>query len=245
MIQSNFHKAGLILLLSSFLLTGISFAQEKPSFFAVRGGVSIPIGKYHEKDLDGGSFTLTGFNVSTEGAWFFHQKFGVGASAGINFHPVDVGVLGWEKVQADPFLDDLYVRSDPYKIITAMAGFYTQLPVKGKFFFTAKILCGLLWGQTPYQLYKPDYFVVGPAYFEITPATDYKFSWQAGMGFRYNISPCFGLVLDSEIMYDKLEFNFKTGSGYRTDERIISFINTTLGVRFNFNLSHENTEKQK
>jgi opacity protein-like surface antigen len=231
--NKNLLRVRLIfILISTFLLADVN-AQKHPSFIGIRGGASFPFGKYHEKNLDGGSFTLTGFNVSTEGAWFFNPKFGVGAAAGINFHPVDVGYLGWEKVQADPFLEDVYIRSEPYKIVTAMAGFYTQLPIKGKLSFTGKLLGGLFWGQTPYQLYKPKYFMVGPSYFEITPATDWKFSWQAGIGLRYDISPCFGLVLDGEILYDKLSFNYKTGSGTRTDERIISFINTTLGIRFN------------
>jgi hypothetical protein len=233
MTRLTIYRIELIFLFCSLFWAGTSFAQKKPSFIAIRGGASLPFGKYHEKSLDGGSFTLTGFNVSAEGAWFFNPKFGVGANAGINFHPVDVGVLGWEKVLADPFLEDLYIRSDPYKIITAMAGFYTQLPIKGKFFFTGKVLGGLFWGQTPYQLYKPDYFMVGPPYFEITSATDWKFSWSAGLGFRYNITPCFGLVLDSEIFYDQLNFDFQTYTSIRTDERIISFINTTLGIRFN------------
>ncbi len=223
----------LIFLLSCIIVIQHVAAQKKPSFVGVRGGASFPVGKYHEKSLDGGSFTLTGFNVSAEGAWFFHPKFGVGASGGFNFHPVDVGVLGWEKVQNDPFLQDLYIRSDPYKIITAMAGLYTQIPIKGRFFFTGKLLGGMLWGQTPYQLYKPEYFIVGPSFYEITSATDWKFSWQAGIGLRYDISPCFGMVLDGDLMYDQLAFQFNTGSGIRTDERIISFINTTLGVRFN------------
>ena len=207
-------------------------AQDKPSFVGIRSGVSIPFGKYHATTLDGGSFTLAGFNVSAEGAWFFKPKFGIGASVGLNFHPVDVYRLGWEKVQADPFLQDVYIRSDPYKIITAMAGFYTQLPIKGKFWFTGKLLGGLLYGKTPYQLYKPEYFLTGPEYYEITSSKDYKFSWQAGIGFRYDITPCFGLVIDSEIFYDKLIFGFNTSSGIRYDEHIISFINTTLGVRF-------------
>ncbi len=207
-------------------------AQDKPSFFGIRSGVSIPYGKYHATDLDGGSFTTTGFNVSAEGVWFFHPKFGIGASAGLNFHPVDVYRLGWEKVQEDPFLEDLYIRADPYMIITAMTGFYTQFPIVKKFSFTGKLLVGLLYGRTPYQLYKPEYFLVGPPYYEITSAVDYKFSWQAGIGFRYDISPCFGLVLDSDIFYDKLIFGFNTALGTRYDEHIISFINTTLGVRF-------------
>jgi hypothetical protein len=223
----------IVVILGFFLVANIISAQKNPSFLAFRGGASFPVGKYHQKDLDGGSFTLTGFNVSTEGAWFFHKNFGVGASGGINFHPVDVGVLGWEKVQSDAFLEDLYIRSDPYKIITAMGGFYTQIPIMDKFSFTGKLLVGLLWGQTPYQLYKPQYYLTGPDFYEITPATDYKFSWQAGIGLRYDISPCFGLVLDSEFMYDKLSFQFNTDTNSRVDERIISFINTTLGIRFN------------
>lgn len=212
-------------------LSGIK-AQDKPSFVGIRSGVSIPYGKYNATDLDGGSFTTAGFNVSAEGAWFFHPKFGIGASAGLNFHPVDVYRLGWEKVLKDPFLQDLYIRSDPYQIITAMAGFYTQLPIVKKFSFTGKLLGGLLHGKTPYQLYKPEYFLTGPPYYEITSSKDYKFSWQAGIGFRYDISPCFGLVLDTDIFYDKLVFGFNTALGTRYDEHIISFINTTLGVRF-------------
>ena len=207
-------------------------AQDKPSFVGIRSGVSIPFGKYHATTLDGGSFTQAGFNVSAEGAWFFKPKFGIGASVGLNLHPVDVYRLGWEKVQADPFLQDVYIRSNPYQIITAMAGFYTQLPIKGKFWFTGKLLGGLLYGKTPYQLYKPEYFLTGPEYYEITSSKDYKFSWQAGIGFRYDISPCFGIVMDSDIFYDKLIFGLRTLGGTRYDEHIISFINTTLGVRF-------------
>jgi hypothetical protein len=221
----------LLFVLLSFGIFSLA-AQDKPSFIAIRSGVSIPYGKYHATTLDGGSFTTAGFNASAEGAWFFHPKFGIGASAGLNFHPVDVYRLGWEKVQQDPFLDDLYIRSDPYTIITAMAGFYSQLPIVKKFSFTGKLLGGLLWGKTPYQLYKPEYFLVGPPYYEITSSKDYKISWQAGIGFRYDISPCFGLVLDADIFYDKLIFGFNTALGTRYDEHIISFINTTLGVRF-------------
>jgi hypothetical protein len=129
-------------------------------------------------------------------------------------------------------MEDVIIRSDPYRIITAMAGLTGQTFIAGKFYLTGKILCGLLYGQTPYQLYKPEYFMTGPEYFEITSAKDWKFSWQAGVGFRYDISPCFGLVFDSEIFYDKLTFGFVTADGQRNEEHVISFINTTLGIRF-------------
>jgi hypothetical protein len=210
-------------------------AQEKPSFVAIRSGVSLPFGEYHEKSLDGGSFTLTGFNVSAEGAWFFNPKFGIGASVGVNMHPVDVQLLGYEIVQSRPDLEDLYTRSNPYLIITSMGGLYVQFPVKKKLSFTGKALCGLLYGETPYQLYKPEYTMgAGPGYYEITPSKDWKFSWQAGVGLRYDITPCYALVFDTEMVYDQLTFGFYTPAGtVRNDVRTISFFNATLGVRFN------------
>lgn len=209
-------------------------AQDKPSFIGVRGGASFPYGEYHAKTLYGGSFTLTGFNVSAEGAWFFMKKLGIGASVGVNMHPVDVSSYGWERVVNHPLLVDVTIRSEAYMVITAMAGPYFQTPIFKKFSFTSKLLVGLLYGKSPYQLHKAEYYPFGLVYEEKTSATDYKFSWQAGIGLRYDISPCFGLVFDSEIFYDKLIFGFNTSQGgVRYDEHIISFINTTLGIRFN------------
>lgn len=226
------NPARIILLLFLILIVFFLNAQEKPSFLAIRSGTSFPVGKYHSKNLDNGCFTMTGLTVSAEGAWFFKPGFGIGAATGINFHPVDVGMLGWEEIQDNPFLEDVYIRSEAYTMVTAMAGFYTQFPVIKKFSATGKILGGLLWGKTPYQLYKSQYYLTGLLYEEITSAQDLKFSWQAGIGFRYDISPCLGLVFDSEFMYDNLGFIFNTSSGPYTKKRTISFINTTLGIRF-------------
>lgn len=214
------------------ILSNIGISQEKPNFFGVRAGVSIPYGKYKSYDLEERSFAITGLNISSEGAWFFHPNIGVGASVGFNLHPINVSSLGWEVLQADPSMEDLTIRSEPYQIITAMGGIYTQIPIKEKFSFTGKLLGGLLYGKTPYQLYKADFFTAGMVYYELTSAQDWKFSWQAGAGFLYEISPCYGLVVDAEIMYDKLSFDFYTSDGTRTDVRTISFINTTFGVRF-------------
>lgn len=219
----------LIVFLFSFQVSG----QDNPSFVGLNAGLSIPVGKFRETNLDDGSFALTGLNVNAEGAWFFHPKIGVGASVGFNLNPVDVSALGWEKVQEDPFLNDLTIRSDPWLTITAMAGGYTRLHLFKGIFFTGKILGGLLWGKTPYQLYKPEYFATGPDYYEITSSRNWKFSWQAGAGFQYDVSPCIGLILEGVFMYDQLDFAFLTSNGTRIDTHTISLINTTLGVRIN------------
>lgn len=220
-----------IVFLMSLISLKMSIGQETPSFVGLNAGISIPYGKFRSTNLEDGSFALTGLNVNAEGAWFFKPKIGVGASAGFNLNPVDVSALGWEKVIADPFLQDLTIRSDPYLTVTAMAGVYTHLPIYKKFHFSGKVLGGLLYGKTPYQLYKPEYFATGPDYYEITSAKDWKFSWQAGAGIVYDLSPCISLILEGVIMYDQLYFNFNTANGVRTDIHTISLINTTLGFR--------------
>jgi hypothetical protein len=221
------------ILLVGFLVVLILPVGSQPgnSFVGFNAGMAFPYGKFRATTLDEGSFAMNGFSFYGEGAWFFRPKFGIGASAGFNLNPVDVTALGWAKVQDDPFLQDVTIRSDPYLTITAMGGGYTKIPLWRNFFFSGKILGGLIYGETPYQLYKPEYFIFGPPYYEITPAKNWKFSWQAGAGIQYDVSPYIGLVLEGVILYDQLAFDFQTANGIRTDIHTIALINTTLGVR--------------
>ena len=237
-IQTQMKQKHIYLLRSIiFIGFGLSIlctsAQDKPSFVGLRTGVSIPFSKYAAKDLDEGSFTQAGFNVAIDGAWFFKPKFGVGGAVGLNLLPVDVASLGRARVDKDPFLSSVVIRSEPWKIIIAMIGPYFQFPISSKFSFSAKLLGGLLYGKTPYQLYKPDYYLLPDDWAEITPATDMKFSWQTGIGIVYNLNTCIDLALDADLFYDKLAFGFNSSTGYYTDERTIAMINTTLGLRIN------------
>jgi len=149
----------------------------------------------------------------------------------VNFHPVDVASLGRDKVAADHFLEDVFIRSESFLSIVAMAGPYYQYPVGKNFSLTGKLLCGLLYGQTPYQLYKPDFFGVSVPYYEITQAKDWKFAWLAGAALSYEISACVDLAFDADVMYNKLEFNFQTATDIRTEKRTFAIVNLTLGLR--------------
>lgn len=209
------------------------YGQDNTSFFGIRSGVSVPFGDFAKKSLDGGSFAQTGFMVAGEAAYFFKPHIGLGVSVDAHFHPVDVGLLGWEMVQNDPFLEDVYIRSDSYLTIASMIGPCLQYPLGKNLSLTAKIMLGLLYGQTPYQLYKPEYFGVEVPYYEVTSSIDYKFSWLAGAGLRYDVSPCFALVFDSEVMYDTFKFKFQTLTGTRIDETVFSIINLSMGIRLN------------
>jgi hypothetical protein len=112
-----------------------------------------------------------------------------------------------------------------------MVGPYFQIPLSERFSFSSKLLGGLLYGKTPYQLYKPDYYLLPDDWAEITPSTDMKFSWQGGLGLVYKLSSCIDLALDADFFYDKLTFGFNSSTGYYTDERTIAIINIALGIR--------------
>lgn len=211
-------------------LSAAAQAQNHPSFVSLQSGLSIPFGGYSSTKLEEGSFTQTGFNATAEGAWFFSKHFGAGLSAGLNLHPVDVSALGRAQVNNEPFLTDVTIRSEPYRVITVMPGLFVGFQLSEKWFINGKLLAGMLHGKTPYQLYKPDYYLLPDEWEEITSSTDYKFSWQAGFTIHYQVTSCIAISLNSSILYDELQFTFQTAQGSRTDNRKIGMINLMPGI---------------
>ena len=88
----------------------------------------------------------------------------------------------------------------------------------------------MMWAKTPYQLYKPEYFLVGPEYFEITSSKDRNFAGIIGAGIQIDISPCIALRANGDFQFSKMVFGYNTASGPRYEHRIISYINTTLAL---------------
>jgi hypothetical protein len=206
-------------------------AQDKPSFIGLQAGPSFPVGKFQSKKLPEGSFTLTGFSASLEGAWFFKPWLGAGGSAGMHLHPVDVGALGYEKVISDPFLNDMNIRSDPYRSYTLYAGLFFQFPLVQRLSLTAKALGGVMYTRSPYQLYKATYELIGDHWYEITSAGDFAGSFLAGAGLKYELKNCIGFSLNSEFTYNAMGFDFQTTDGsIRTDKKVVSFVNLVAGV---------------
>jgi hypothetical protein len=206
-------------------------AQQKPSFIGLQAGSSFPVGKFKAKELPDGGFTLTGFSTSIEGAWFFKPWLGAGGSAGLHLHPVDVSALGYEKVIADPFMNDVYIRSDPYRSYTLYGGLFFLVPLVQRLSFTAKALGGMIFSQSPYQLYRADYELIGEKWFEITSAGDFDGSFLAGAGLKYELKNCIGFSLNSEFTYNTMDFNFELSDGsIRTDKKVVAFVNLVLGI---------------
>jgi opacity protein-like surface antigen len=217
------------------LLANVISAQQNFSFISLQAGPSFPLGKFQGKELPDGGFALTGFGASMEGAWFFKPWLGIGASAGANLHPVDVGGLGYEKMRENPFLKDLIIRSDPYGSFSLYAGFFFHFPLTDKLSLTAKALGGIIYVQTPYQLYKAEYELLGKNWYDITSAGDFDGSFLAGAGLRYDLNDCIGLNLQSDFTYNEMDFTFGLpGGGTRVEEKIVAFVNLAAGVVVKF-----------
>jgi len=217
----------------SLFLAISSNAQEKTSFISIQAGTSIPLGKFHDKELPQGGFATTGLSGSLEGAWFFKPWLGVGANVGFNMHPVDSEALSGEKLAADPFLTKLVIRSEPYTSPGIYAGLFFSLQVREKLHITFKALGGMIYARTPYQLNKAEYYLIGKNWHEKTPAGDYEFSWLGGAGLRYDLNDYLGFALNSEFTYNQCEFDFVIpGGSIRTDQIVISFVNISGGIVF-------------
>ena len=105
-----------------------------------------------------------------------------------------------------------------------MWSFWKFLSLQGKF------LGGMMWAKTPYQLYKPTYFVIGPEYYEITSSKDRNFALNTGVGLQADISSCIALRVETDYTFSKMVFGFRTASETRYEYRNISYINTNLAL---------------
>lgn len=218
----------LILLLIFSFIAILSKAQTIE--LSLQSGASVPLFDFASTNLSDGSFTMTGFSGTAQLKANFNEDWGVAIQSGIQLNPIDVSLLGYEKVKADPFLDDLYIRSDPFKTIEFTGGPTYSRQLIQHLSLEAKLDAGLMIASTPYQLNKPNYFIVGPAYFEITPSTDYCFTFGGGIALIYEVSSCYSIGLSSEYLQAAGKFKFIQGQSERIDERNINLWNNNLAI---------------
>ncbi len=207
------------------------FAQERNSFFSINTGVAFPMGNFKGQNVTTGSFALPGIQVSAEGAWFVKEHFGVGVEAGLELNPVDASSLATATIKSNPFLTNLTIRAEAFQVMHAGLGLFTQWEIYHKLSVTAKVLGGLVWGKTPYQLYKPSYFGAGPDYYEITSSKDHEYFIEPGLGLRYRFNSSVGLQLSSEYINRKMGFGFINADGsMKVEYKQIDILNASAGI---------------
>jgi hypothetical protein len=203
-------------------------SQPLQVYLGVQSGLSVPLADFAATNLEEGSFALPGFTGSVEAKVVLKDKWTGFVQGGIQLNPVDVGYLGYEKVQADPFLEDLYIRSDPFKVIHLLAGPGYQSRIGNSFLIEGALAAGVFFSSTPYQLYKPEYFLTGPDFFEITPSRDVSFAYGANLRVIYEVTPCYQIGISNQFMQSKASFDFISGQTLRTDVRNISLWNISF-----------------
>ena len=205
------------------------------SFFSLKGGVSMPMGEYSSNNIDKGAFTTTGLSFGVDGAWYFYKNFGVGADVKLCIHSVDAAALATETFVAanNPLLNNLYVRSDPYKVVTGLIGIYYQYHVFNKWSIEPKILSGVMLAYTPFQLYEAEYFLLPSDYYKKTTSKDYNIAFKAGLSIRYDLNNCINLKLSGDYTTANMSFGFYNSSGkYYRDQRI-SYLDIHIGLVYN------------
>lgn len=204
-------KSLLILLLLAFSYT--NFAQEVKSFFSLKGSYSIPVGDYAAYDLNNGCFTTEGVSFGAEGAWYFYKNLGFGADITYSLHSVDAIGIANKKMEDAILLNQLYVRSDPYKMMTTLVGFYYSINVINRLTIEPKLLGGMIFGKSPWQLYEQELYLLGDSYYKITPSKAHAFAFKAGVSFKYELSSCLALSLFADYSQSDLSYGFYSSSG--------------------------------
>ncbi len=206
------------------------YASDGKSFVSLRSGVSLPVGDYGSNIIGTGSFTTAGFSFGAEGAWYFWDNVGFGLNVNYSIHPVDAIGLATAVVVNDPFMEDLNLRSDPYTMLTTLGGFYYYVSLSKKITIEPSLMAGVLFGKTPFQLYEPVYFMVGPEYYKVTSSRDYGFAIKPGVRSNYQINDCIALGIYAEFIYSQLSFGFYTSNGLEYRDRKISYLDLGLNL---------------
>lgn len=217
-----------------FLLLTLSLhlGAQLPVHLHLHSGLSVPVFDYASEKLDKGSYTSAGFAAGITVDARLYASWFLMIQGGMQLHPVKVGILGYDKVQADPFLLDVTIRSEPYKMLHALAGPAYNWQIAEKLRLQAGIMGGVLYAASPHQLYKPTYFMTGPDYYEITSSTDYSAAFAGSLRLMYAITPCYEIGLNADAVAARAGFRFFSAAGLRTDWRNISFLNLNAALVF-------------
>lgn len=208
-----------------------SMAQSA-SYFSIKAGWSLPLGDYASYDLDQGAFTTNGLSFGVDGVWFFYKNIGLGADAAYSLHSVDAIALATETLYAssDVLLNDLYVRSDPYKVVTTLIGIHYHYSILKKISIEPKILAGVMVAYTPFELYEAEYFLLPNNYFKKTSSRDESFAYKAGIAVKYDIASCLMLKISGEYTSSNMSFGFNNSSGLYYRDQNISYFDLSLGL---------------
>lgn len=220
----------LLFVLTLVLCVFKGFAQEYKYSLAIRSGLSLPTAAFASKNIYIGSFALPGYSSGIELSGRIYKNWNISIQGALQLYPIDVENLAKEKVEHDPFISQLQIRAEAFRVINYSAGLSYLWYMNDKFILEPKLLAGIVYAKTAYQLNKPEYFVVGPEYFEITSSYDHKMILEPGLGIHYKLRPYFSVKLDFEYISREMAYGFYTWEGLNYDYKQLSFLNSVIAL---------------
>ncbi len=206
------------------------YGQFLQTNLQIQSGISIPTGVFGGERLPESSFAQPGLSANVIIDVNIWKNWDLRLQSGLLLHSIDVGSLGREKVAADAFMEDVVIRSDPFRIIPVMAGPQFTIFERSSFSFQTQAQFGVFFSRTPYQLYKPTYFLVGPSYFEVTSASDISFAYGGGVSISYQTKSCVSIHLGAVWLHSEPVYGFISAGVLRNERRPVNLINTVLGI---------------
>jgi len=219
-----------LLIISAIIFSLFAKAQDTKLSISLRGNLSIPFGTYTGNNIEKSGFTQTGISFGSELTWHVNQKIGIVLDFNQTFHPVKTGDLGAAMVNNDNLLMDVYIRSEAYSLSTTLLGAAYKIQINKKLNVNPKLLIGVMYGKTPFQLFFPEYYLYGPSYFTITSSKDYGLAFKGGANLIYAFNQYVYMDLNIDLTYSKLKFGFTNYSGFVNKNRDILFTNIGLGL---------------
>ena len=232
------HTNRYIYFLLACLFTGILFnanvlGQNTDKFnFRLNAGPALALGQLGSQHYNSGGYALSGFSAAAEGIWYLHPALGVGIAFSSTTFPFADGAYAHDKVNNDPFMESLYLKSGPYKLRTLTAGLYYRKPIAGKFSASGKLTGGFLWSQTPDQLFAASFFTVPSFAFKVTASRSTNATFQPGLAVHYQLFEQVDLSLNADYTIAVAAFGFRTSSSSYVRHLTFSYLNTMIGLNF-------------
>ena len=231
-----------------------AFAQQKPaSFVEIDGGGSLPLGLWGKIATasslmsingtvgdDHGWAKFGGFGA-VDGAWYFSKHFGIGGMFRYGTYGMK-GVDSLSQGYEESFdVDTTRTTHTHYTMWSIMPGLYFELPLSGKWSFTARALAGVAHASTPQILVTIEDGGVFDKPVEQYSASKMAFAADLGAGLSYSINRCLALALRVDYSYTKPDFTIdnaarlnNAGREINSYDEPLSSLNVSLGIAYRF-----------
>jgi hypothetical protein len=231
----SFVKITILLLILLIVLPNNSHGQDLRKFrINLQSGLALPYGQLASKNFSNGGYAVYGTGSSAEAIWQFNKQLSAGVAFSMSEFPFDENTYAQDLVDDDVFMDNLYMKSDPFEVLTYTTAMYYSGAILKKIQLSGKLGGGIIWAQTPDQLFSATYFGGIKRTYKVTPSRDTKPVLTTGITCHYQLFEHVDVLLFADYYLADMGFNFRTATTTYTRWLTFSYINAGIGIGFVF-----------